>query len=116
MRQHNEGRQRKRNDGFWKFHDLLFAGQKDPGLKREALNKYAEQVGLDMGKFASALDGSTHAQFITAENDASNKLGVRGTPGFVIQPKGSKKGYFLSGAQPFPKFKALIERALKEAK
>jgi protein-disulfide isomerase len=106
----------KSHAGFWKMHDLMFAGQKEPGLKRDALNKYAGQLGLDMGKFAAALDGNTHQQFITAENDASNKLGVRGTPGFVIQPKGSKKGYFLSGAQPFPKFKALIERALKEAK
>jgi len=31
-------------------------------------------------------------------------------PGFVIG------GYYLSGAQPFAKFKKLIDRALKEAK
>lgn len=106
----------KGNDGFWAFHDKLFAGQKDPGMKRPALDKYATEMGLNMGKFAAALDGETHKKFVEAENAASNKVGVRGTPGFIIQPKGAKKGYFLSGAQPFPKFDKLIKRALKEAK
>jgi protein-disulfide isomerase len=106
----------KGDEAFWKMHDLLFAGQKDPGMKRQALDGYAEKLGLDMTKFAASLDGTTHKQFIDAENESSNKIGVRGTPGFVMQPKGSSKGYFLSGAQPFPKFKKLIDRALKEAK
>ena len=106
----------KGDAAFWQMHDLLFEGQKEPGLQRQALEGYAEKVGLDMTKFAAALDGNTHKQFVDAENEGSNKLGVRGTPGFVMQPKGSTKGYFLSGAQPFPKFKKLIDRALKEAK
>jgi protein-disulfide isomerase len=106
----------KGNDGFWKMHDLLFAGQKEPGLARQALDTYAGQMGLDAGKFAAALASNTHEKFVTEETAYSDKIGVRGTPGFVIQPKGSKMGYFLSGAQPFPKFKELIDRALKEAK
>jgi protein-disulfide isomerase len=106
----------KGNDGFWKMHDLLFAGQKEPGLARQALDTYAGQMGLDAGKFAAALASNTHEKFITEETAYSDKIGVRGTPGFVIQPKGNKMGYFLSGAQPFPKFKELIDRALKEAK
>ncbi|MEM9696518.1 MAG: DsbA family protein, partial [Myxococcota bacterium] len=99
--------------GFWKMHDLLFAGQKDPGLKREALNGYAEKLGLDATKFGAALDKGTHKEFVEAENKASEKVGVRGTPGFVVCPAGKTKGYFISGAQPFPKFKKLIELALK---
>ncbi|MEZ4446056.1 MAG: DsbA family protein [Polyangiaceae bacterium] len=106
----------KGDEAFWKMHDLLFEGQKEPGLQRPALEGYAEKLGLDLTKFKASLDGNTHKQFIDGENEGSNKLGVRGTPGFVMQPKGSTKGYFLSGAQPFPKFKQLIERALKEAK
>ena len=111
-----EARVQKGDAGFWAFHDKLFAGQKDPGMKRPALDKIAEELGLDMGKFASALDQGTHKAFVEKENEGSNKIGVRGTPGFVIQAKGAKKGYFLSGAQPFPKFDKLIKRALKEAK
>ena len=37
-------------------------------------------------------------------------LGITGTPAFLIN------GYFISGAQPYPKFKKLIDRALSEAK
>ena len=96
--------------GFWKMHDRLFTGQKAPGLKREALDDYAEELGLDAGKVKAALDGQTHKAYIDASVTKSDKSGIRGTPGFVIN------GYFLSGAQPFAKFKKLIDRALREAK
>ncbi len=98
----------KGNAGFWAMHDKLFANQK--AIKRPDLEKYAEEIGLDMGKFKTALDEGTHKAFVEAETKFSDKLGVRGTPGFVIG------GYFLSGAQPYPKFKKLIKLALKEAK
>ena len=106
----------KGNSAFWAFHDKLFAGQKEPGLGRPQLESYAEQVGLDLTRLRAALDGHTHKAFVDAENEASNKVGVRGTPGFVIVPKGSSKGYFISGAQPTAKFRKLVDRALKEAK
>lgn len=98
----------KGNAGFWAMHDKLFANQK--ALKREDLDKYAEELGLDMDKFKAALDKGTHKAFIDDENKLSEKLGVRGTPGFVIG------GYYLSGAQPYSKFKKLIKLALSEAK
>ena len=106
----------KGDAAFWAFHDKLFASQKSPGIKRPNLETFAEEAGLDLTKFKAALDGGTHKAFITSEGSRSDKLGIRGTPGFIIQPKGSSKGYLLSGAQPYPKFKKLIERALKEAK
>lgn len=98
----------KGNAGFWAMHDKLFANQK--ALKREDLEKYAEEIGLDMTKFKAALDAGTHKEFVESEVKTSDKIGIRGTPGFVIN------GYFLSGAQPYAKFKKLIKLALKEAK
>jgi protein-disulfide isomerase len=107
----------KSDAGFWKMHNLMFDGQKEPGIQRPALEGYAEKVGLDMGKFKAALDGMTHQAYLDAEVAASDKAGVRGTPGFVIATSSNPTtGYFLSGAQPFPKFKKLIDRAMKEAK
>jgi protein-disulfide isomerase len=107
----------KSNDGFWKMHDLLFDGQKEPGLGRPALEGHAEKLGLDMGKFKAALDGESHKAFIDEAAAASDKAGIRGTPGFVISSaKTPDKGYFLSGAQPFAKFKKLIDLAIKESK
>ncbi len=105
-------------DAFWKFHDILFKNQKTPdGLKREALDKYAEELGgLDLAKFKAALDKNVHKAFVDAENAAAEKAGVSGTPAAIIGMAKDKElsGYFISGAQPFAKFKKAIERTLKE--
>jgi len=42
---------------FWEMHDKLFANQQN--LKRPDLEKYAQEVGLDMGKFKAALDSGS---------------------------------------------------------
>jgi len=106
-----EAFKQKGSDGFWKMHDLLFQNQSTPdGLKRPALEKYAEQLGLDMVKFKSSLDNNSHKAEIDADSKIADDAGISGTPAFVIN------GYFVSGAQPFPKFKKLIDRALAEAK
>lgn len=95
-------------DGFWAYHDKLFANQK--AMQRADLEKYAQEVGLDMNKFKAALDNRTHKAHVDADMAVAQKAGVKGTPAFTIN------GYFLSGAQPFPQFKRLIDVALKEAK
>lgn len=112
-----EAFKQKGNAGFWAFHDNLFAkqGSAPDALQRPALEKYAEEQGLDMGKFKKALDGNVHKAFVDSESAVADRAGISGTPAFVIQGGGNKEGYFISGAQPFTKFKKLIDRALKEA-
>ena len=61
-------------------------------------------------KFKAALDANAHKAQIDADSKVGDDAGISGTPAFVIN------GYFVSGAQPFPKFKKLIDRALAEAK
>ncbi|HEY1955631.1 MAG TPA: thioredoxin domain-containing protein [Polyangiaceae bacterium] len=100
----------KGSDGFWKMHDRMYAAQGTPaGIKRDNLEKIAQDIGLDMTKFKAALDGNTHKAEIDADTAAGKAAGVSGTPAFFIN------GYFLSGAQPYPKFRKLIEKALAEA-
>jgi len=100
----------KGDAAFWQYHDKLFDNQKsEDGLLRPGLEKYAAELGVDMPKFKAALDNGTHKARIQADKDAAQKAGISGTPAFVIN------GYYLSGAQPFPSFKKLIDRALKEA-
>jgi len=105
-------------EAFWKYHDTLFANQKTPeGMLRPALEKYAEaQGGIDMAKFKAALDKNVHKPFVDAETAAADKVGISGTPAFVIgSARGNELvGYFISGAQPFGKFKKAIDRALKD--
>lgn len=102
-----EALKQKGPDGFWKYHETLFAHQKE--LKRENLEKYAEEQGLDMTKFKAALDSHTHKAAVDADSKVADEAGISGTPAFVIN------GYFINGAQPYPKFKKLVERALAEA-
>ncbi|MDF1562167.1 MAG: thioredoxin domain-containing protein [Deltaproteobacteria bacterium] len=92
---------------FWEMHDKLFANQK--ALTRPDLDGYAEEIGLDMGKFKAAMDGNAFQQKITAQQAEARRLGASGTPGFFIN------GKFLRGAQPFPRFKEVIDRELAAA-
>lgn len=97
--------------GFWAMHDLLFDNQdKADGLVRGSLENYARRVGLDAKRFGAALDGSTHRAEIDADQKLANSEGITGTPAFVIN------GYFVSGAQPLPMFRRVIERALDDNK
>jgi protein-disulfide isomerase len=99
----------KGNDGFWKMHDLMYEHQADGGLKRDALDGYAKQLGLDMKRWGSALDGGTHKAAVDKDGKAGSDAGVNGTPAFFIN------GYFISGAQPMAKFRKVVDRALSEA-
>jgi len=91
---------------FWEMHDKMFANQQ--GLDRPSLEKAAEEIGLNMGKFKQALDSGKFKDQVKKEMDYGQKIGVRGTPAFFIN------GKFLSGAQPVDRFKALIDEALKK--
>jgi protein-disulfide isomerase len=103
-----EAQRQKGNDGFWKMHDKLFAGQTTPGLDRAALDGYARELGLDIVAFDDALDQHTMAPLVALDAKAARDAEITGTPGFVIG------GYFLSGAQAASKFRRLIARVAKD--
>jgi len=92
---------------FWEMHDKLFANQAN--LDRPSLDKYAQELGLNMGKYKAAMDSDKFKKEITADSEAGAKIGARGTPAFFIN------GKFLSGAQPYEAFKAKIDEELKKA-
>ncbi len=92
---------------FWQMHDILFKNQQ--ALSAADLEKYAQQIGLNMSKFKAALADKKLVAAIDADAAMGAKIGARGTPAFFIN------GTFLSGAQPFDRFKALIDEELKKA-
>lgn len=102
-----EAHAQKGSAGFVKMHGLIFSGQGKPdGLKRPALEEHAKACGLDMAKFNSALDRHAHLPSIKADQAAAQAAGISGTPGFVVN------GTFISGAQPYRKFRRVIEAEL----
>jgi len=92
---------------FWPMHDILF--QKQRALEDADLHKYAAELGLNMDQFKK--DFADPALRKQCENDqkAAVALGQGGTPAFFINGKA------LSGAQPFEKFKEIIDTELQEA-
>ncbi len=89
---------------FWEMHDKLFANQKALGIAN--LNTYATEIGLDMAKFETCLSSGARADEVKNDLKEGQLAGVSGTPAFFIN------GRFLSGAQPFDAFAAIIDEEL----
>jgi protein-disulfide isomerase len=92
---------------FWEMHDKMFTGQAN--LDRASLDKYAQDAGLDMGKYKAAMDGEQGKDHIKKDMDDAVKFGARGTPNFFIN------GRNFRGAQPIEAFKSVIDEEIKKA-
>ncbi|MFZ5894888.1 MAG: DsbA family protein [Myxococcota bacterium] len=57
---------------FWEYHDVLFSNPHD--LRRPALERYAEQVQLDMPAFRRALDEHTFLDDVRADVELGHRL------------------------------------------
>ncbi len=95
-------------DQFWAYHDLVFTDQAAThgSLNQEKLVALAEQIGLNTEAFSDCLSSGKYSLQISREAQAVQSLGVRGTPGFLVN------GLFISGAQPFEVFQEIIEEQL----
>jgi protein-disulfide isomerase len=89
---------------YWEFHDALF--DQKYGLKQAAFQQYAADLGLDIKAFTACLDSHKYRSEVQADTDDAMRLGITGTPSFVIN------GRILIGAQPFSAFKTVIDEEL----
>jgi protein-disulfide isomerase len=119
---------RKASEAFWcaneqgkgeEMYDRLFANQQQ--LQPEALGGHAQALGLDVQAFQACLDSGKYTDKINASLKDGQKVGVTGTPAFLLgytQADGTevKAVKFLSGAQPFDKFKEQIDKLLDAKK
>ncbi|SEU24301.1 Protein-disulfide isomerase [Stigmatella erecta] len=92
---------------FWEYHDKLFANQ--TALDRAALERYAEELKLDMGKFKSALDSNKFDAQISADSAQGHQIGAAGTPTFFVN------GRPIVGAKPIENFRRVIDDELRKA-
>src|SRR5204863_4091206 len=67
---------------FWEMHDLLLGHQ--DALEPKNLVAYAEQLGLDVDRFADALRKHAYAGRIDEDVDSADLSGVSGTPTFFV--------------------------------
>ena len=102
-----------KDKAFWAMHDKLFQTQKDwsrldPAQAKAKFIEYAKEEGLNTKKFEAALNNeAAYEDLFKKTTGIGAKNGIRGTPGFFIN------GKKLVGAQPYEKFKAAVDDALK---
>jgi protein-disulfide isomerase len=92
---------------FWEYHEKLMSAK---DLSTDNMKKLAGEVGIDQKKFDECLAANKFADAIAKDVAAGEAAGVNGTPAFFIN------GRMLDGAQPFEKFKEIIDEELASAK
>lgn len=76
-----------RQGKFWEMHDKIFEGQKmweqskDPSV---FFDKYAQEIGLDVGKYEVDFASADVSSVINADLRAVQAIGGTGTPTFVL--------------------------------
>jgi protein-disulfide isomerase len=94
----------QRQGKFWEYHDTVFRNQ--GAIDPASLDRYAEQLGLDLGRFKSdCASPELHAR-AKAEAAAADRLGAANTPAFMIN------GMLRTGWGSWSSFRGDVEREL----
>ena len=101
---------------FWDFHDILFSNQgpeNSEWASADNLKKFAGQIhGLDTQKFNSCLDSEKYKSLVENDMALATSLGLQATPSFLIIKSDGSNPEKLEGSQPFPEFKAIINKEI----
>ena len=96
----------RKRSGFFTITILSTSASSTPeNLKEKTLEALAD-TKIDTAKLTSCLDGKETEAEVQADMAEGQSIGVTGTPAFVIN------GRTISGAQPFEKFKSIIDDEL----
>ena len=98
-------------EAFWVLYSYYFDNQREitaENLKEKTLEALKD-TGVDIAKWTGCYDNKETADRVRDDMAEGQSVGVTGTPAFLIN------GRFLSGAQPFPRFKAIIDDELQRA-
>ena len=108
---------------FWKYHYMLYnnwEGESTGWITSDKLNKFAENIDLDMSEFSKCISENKWMEFVRASHEDANALGVNGTPSFFLisswqEPDGSANQIQrIHVAQPYDIFKESFDSALKK--
>jgi protein-disulfide isomerase len=102
-----EARAEKGDAGFWAAHDAIFDAQ--PQLRDDDLAALGRSLGLNAARVRRALADKPFEAQIKADLDLSEAVKASGTPHFFVN------GRRLVGAQPFEKFKTVIDEEIHHA-
>lgn len=91
---------------FWELHDKMFTNFRH--LNRNNILQWAQQSGLDMPRFTTALDSGKYAKTVEKDLSDGTMAGVQGTPTFFIN------GQRLNAALDTETLQPIIEAARKK--
>lgn len=104
---------------YWGMHDALFNDQK--ATTDESFQAMAAGLDLDEAAFSECMSSDKHKGQISADQIEGQKMGVSGTPSFVLgltDPDDPSKVHltkFIRGAQSLTAFSAAIDDLLESA-
>jgi protein-disulfide isomerase len=99
---------------FWELHAKLF---ETPLRTIEQLVPLGQSVGLDATALRACLESGKHSQAVRDSVTRIQKLGISGTPAFLIGRTPANGGpikvsKLVEGAQPYSAFKAALDEVL----
>jgi len=102
---------------YWDMHHRLFGDLR--GQDTEKLTAHARALKLDAKKFEQCLSSGRHAATVQKAVEEGQRVGVRGTPTFFVgvseDGRAVQATRMLRGAQPYERFKEVIDTALSDA-
>jgi protein-disulfide isomerase len=105
----------KEQGKFWEYHDTLFHNQQAENsgwANKEKLKEFASDIGLDRQQFDSCLDEEKYKPTVERDLAMVKELDFHTTPSFLIIKSDGTEMEVLTGAHPFPSFKALIDKKI----
>jgi protein-disulfide isomerase len=93
---------------YWEMHDIMF--EHSPTLDPESLEKYAQELGLNMERFKQDLDTMKHKEVIERDKELAESLDIYNTPTYFIN------GRKITGNAPYDYLKKIIEKELNSGK
>ena len=99
---------------FWSMHDRIFQGQDEwngqaTDSPKEFFKRYANEVGLDIGRWEACYDSKKYERRINANLADGLRRGVGSTPSFVIGNK------LYPGSMTYDEMKAIVDANIRNA-
>lgn len=102
---------------YFAMNDKLFENASK--ITADFIPEIARLAGLEMERFGECYRAGRHGDRVRADAAAAARLGITGTPSFVLGPSQgalSLTGGKIVGARPYASFKAAIDQLLAAAK
>ncbi len=72
---------------FWEYHDIIYEnweGENTGWLTRNALDRFAEDIQLDLSKFNSCMNDSKYREKVLEIEQFAREINIDATPYFII--------------------------------